>query len=287
MAGPGAAAADRSAWAAAWGAAAGAPLALPAPAEWTVPSSWQRIDFISDLHLSEQTPATFEAFRGHLQHTDADAVLVLGDLFELWVGDDARSEVFAARCVEAMNAAARRITLALMGGNRDFLIGPQLCAACGARELADPTVLVAFGQRVLLTHGDALCIGDAPYQAFRRQVRDAAWLHAFLAQPLAERLAFARELRRASDTRRQFDGDSGADADIALSNALLDLAAAPTLVHGHTHRPGSERWGAGATRHVLSDWDLDSGTDRARAEVLRLDATGFRRLPPCAAPRRG
>lgn len=271
------------AWAAAWGAAAGAPLALPAPAEWVAPTDWRCIDFISDLHLAEHLPATFEAFRAHLRHTRADVVVVLGDLFELWVGDDARREAFAAKCVETMAGASQRLTLALMGGNRDFLIGIELCQACGAMPLADPTTLQAFDQRHLLTHGDALCIGDLPYQAFRRQVRQPAWLHGFLAKPLQERLAFAREIRRASETRRQFDGDSSTDADAALACALLRAAGAGTLVHGHTHRPGSDRWSHAATRHVLSDWDLDHGR---RAEVLRLQATGFSRLPPCTAPER-
>jgi UDP-2,3-diacylglucosamine hydrolase len=217
------------------------------------------------------------AFAGHLAHTDADAVFVLGDLFELWVGDDARHEPFARRCVQALAAASARRALAVMVGNRDFLIGSELLAACGAAALPDPTLLEAFGQRVLLTHGDALCLADRAYQAFRRQVRDPAWLAAFLARPLVERLAFAREIRRASDTRRQFDGDMSADVDAEAAAALLRGARAGTLVHGHTHRPGSEAWPGGLARHVLSDWDLDGAT---RAEVLRLTREGFVRLPP-------
>lgn len=274
-----AAGADGSAWAAAWR----GPAALPAPEEWHADTSWRRIDIISDLHLCEQMPATFEALRSHLLHTEADAVVVLGDLFELWVGDDARHEPFAAECVAVLAAASKRLTLALMGGNRDFLMGAELCRSCGARPLVDPTVLCAFGRRYLLTHGDALCIDDLPYQAFRRQVRDPAWLQGFLAKPLAERLAFARELRRASETRKQFDGDSAADVDAALATALLRAAGAATLIHGHTHRPGSDRWGDEAMRYVSSDWDLDTGR---RADVLRLDATGVHRLRPSAQPHR-
>lgn len=251
--------------------------ALSAPVPFEAPPDWRAIDFISDLHLSELMPNTFAAFVAHLEHTDADAVFILGDLFELWVGDDARHEPFARRCIQAMAAASGRLTLAVMGGNRDFLMGGDLMADCGALALPDPTLLLAFGQRVLLTHGDALCLADHAYQAFRLQVREPAWLRGFLARPLAERLALAREIRRASDTRRQFDGEGSADVDAAAATALLHAARAATLVHGHTHRPGSEAWPDGRRRHVLTDWDLDAGV---RAEVLRLAAGGFSRRAP-------
>ncbi|MBI5717434.1 MAG: UDP-2,3-diacylglucosamine diphosphatase [Burkholderiales bacterium] len=269
---------SRAGEAAAAAAAAGAnPAELAAPVPLQAPREWRAIDFISDLHLSELMPATFAAFAAHLQHTEADAVFILGDLFELWVGDDARREPFAQRCVRALAEAAQKRSVAIMGGNRDFLMGAELLADCGARALPDPTLLMAFGQRVLLTHGDALCLADHAYQAFRRQVRQAAWLRAFLARPLAERLALAREIRKASDTRRQFDGEGSADVDASAAVALLRESAAPTLVHGHTHRPGTEAWAGGFVRHVLTDWDLDAGT---RAEVLRLTPAGFSRVPP-------
>ena len=253
---------------------------MPTPTAFTAPAHWRAIDFISDLHLCEAMPATFAAFAEHLHGTEADAVFVLGDLFELWVGDDARGEPFARRCVQVIAAASARRTIAIMGGNRDFLMGAVLLADCNASALADPTLLTAFSQRVLLAHGDALCLGDVAYQAFRRQVRSAPWLSAFLARPLAERLALAREIRSASETRRQFDGEGNADVDTALAAAMLRAAGSTTLVHGHTHRPASETWPGGDTRHVLSDWDLDAGT---RAEVLRLDASGFRRIAPAGS----
>ncbi|MBL8287812.1 MAG: UDP-2,3-diacylglucosamine diphosphatase [Rubrivivax sp.] len=254
--------------------------ALPAPPVFTAPATWRSIDFISDLHLSEAMPRTFAALAAHLDATGADAVFILGDLFELWVGDDARSQPFAARCIDLLARAGRRLHLAVMTGNRDFLIGSSLLAACHAHALPDPTLLVAFGRRVLLSHGDALCLADRDYQAFRAQVRDAAWQRSFLARPLPQRLAMAREIRQASHAsqmRRQFDGALAADADRTEATAWLRAANAATLVHGHTHRPGSEAWPGGFERHVLSDWDLDAA---ARAEVLRLDAGGFTRVPP-------
>lgn len=259
------------------------PAALASPVPFRAPPSWRAIDFISDLHLSDQMPATFAAFEAHLGHTDADAVFILGDLFELWVGDDARREPFAQRCVMVLAEASHRLQLAVMGGNRDFLMGAELLADCGASALPDPTLLEAFGRRIMLTHGDALCLADKSYQAFRRQVREPTWLHAFLARPLPERLALAREIRQASDTRRQFDGEAGADVDRGAAKALLHAAGAATLVHGHTHRPGSETLPGGGLRHVLSDWDLDGA---ARSEVLRLTEHGFSRVAPASSPAR-
>lgn len=254
--------------------------ALPEAFELVAPPHWRAIDFISDLHLAEDMPRTFAAWAAHLQQTPAEAVVVLGDLFELWVGDDARRHPFAERCLQAMAQAARRLALFVMVGNRDFLLGEAALFEAGATALPDPTLLAAFGQRVLLTHGDALCLGDAAYQAFRAQVRSPEWQHEFLARPLEERLRIAREIRQVSQTRRAFDGDSSADIDATEALRWLRDHRAVQLVHGHTHRPQSEVLAPGVMRHVLSDWDLDNAQSGPRAEVLRLRPGGFERLPP-------
>ncbi len=259
------------------GAAAPATRPLPAFHEWPVPAHWRQIDFISDLHLGVQTPRTVQALETHLAHTPADGVFVLGDLFEVWVGDDARQRPFERRCVELLAQASTRRQVVFMHGNRDFLVGAALLKASGMAGLPDPTVLDAWGQRVLLTHGDALCLDDKPYQAFRAQVRSAGWQHDFLARPLAQRLRIAAEIRQASQTRRQFDGDAGADLDTAESVRWLHALGCREMVHGHTHRPGSHLLAPGFKRHVLSDWDLDTAD---RAEVLRLSRDGFERVPP-------
>jgi UDP-2,3-diacylglucosamine hydrolase len=251
--------------------------ALPAFFEFEAPRSWRAIDFISDLHLSESMPRTFAAWRQHLLSSPADAIVLLGDVFELWVGDDSRDRAFESHCVDVMAEAAARRQLLFMVGNRDFLVGGALLRAAGAMALPDPTVLLTWGQRVLLTHGDALCLADLPYQAFRRQVRDPAWQQPFLAKPLAERLGMAAEMRRASQARRAFDGDGSIDIDSAEAVRWMHAMGTPELVHGHTHRPGAEELAPGYMRHVLSDWDLDNGD---RAEVLRLTRDGFARLKP-------
>ena len=258
----------------------GAPGALPPFFELATQASWRAIDFISDLHLCEALPRTFDAFAAHLLHTRADAVFILGDLFEVWVGDDMAQRGFERQCVELMAEAASHRALAFMVGNRDFLCGTDLLRRSGAMGLPDPTLLVAWGQRVLLSHGDELCLGDAPYQAFRREVRSPAWQAAFLARPLAQRLQIAADIRRASQTRQCFDGAADADIDAAEAVHWMHGLGAHELVHGHTHRPGSQALAPGYKRHVLSDWDLDTAQ---RAEVLRLTRDGFERLAPTGA----
>jgi UDP-2,3-diacylglucosamine hydrolase len=132
---------------------------------------------------------------------------------------------------------------------------------------------------LLLTHGDALCLDDADYQAFRAEVRSDAWQQQFLARPLAERLKIAAEIRRQSQARQRFDGNRDADVDPGATVAWMHAMGTAEMVHGHTHRPASQTLAPGFKRHVLSDWDLDEAA-RPRAEVLRLTRDGFRRLPP-------
>ncbi len=245
--------------------------------QYDAPNDWRAIDFISDLHLSESMPRTFAAWSRHLRTTSADAVVMLGDLFEVWVGDDARQRPFERQCVEVIADAATRHVVAFMAGNRDFLLGHAMTLDCGMISLPDPTRLVAWGQSVVLSHGDALCLDDAPYQAFRTEVRSPEWQARFLARPLPERLMLAAEMRRQSMGRRRFDGDAEADINAAQAVMWLHALGSAELVHGHTHRPGSSSLAPGFKRHVLSDWDLDQGQ---RAEVLRLTRQGFERLAP-------
>jgi UDP-2,3-diacylglucosamine hydrolase len=256
--------------------------ALPALHAVEAPAAWRAVDFISDLHLSPALPRTTQAWTDYLRTTTADAVFMLGDVFDAWVGDDARTLAFPHQCMQVLAAAARRCTLGFMVGNRDFLLGPAMLSACGMRGLADPTLLDAWGRRVLLSHGDALCLADQRYQAFRQQVRQPQWQAEFLARPLVERLAIAAEVRRQSQGRHQFDGEPDADLDVAAMLGWMQAGGAAEMVHGHTHRPGDEMLAPGFQRHVLSDWDLDDGA-HPRAQVLRLTRDGFRRLRPTDA----
>lgn len=255
----------------------------PAACELPAPAEWQCIEFISDLHLQASEPHTVAAWAHYLAHTTADAVFMLGDLFEVWVGDDVLDDPdsFEARCCAHMRAAAAQRALFFMQGNRDFLTGPHFAERSGCTWLADPTVLDFAGQRYLLSHGDALCLDDTDYQRFRALARGSAWQEAFLRQPLETRRAQARGMRDHS-TAHQRSAQVYADLDSAASRAWLQAARATTLIHGHTHRPADHDLAPGLRRIVLSDWDLDATP--ARAQVLRLSrARGLERLPWPAA----
>ncbi len=253
--------------------------ALPRFAEFHAPPSWRTIDFISDLHLHASEAETFEAWRRYMGATPAEAVFILGDLFEAWVGDDMAHEPgFAADCAAVLHATAGRAAVFFMHGNRDFLVGDGFLRACRTTLLNDPTVLGFAGRRWLLTHGDALCLADPDYIRFRIQVRALEWQREFLAKPLAQRLAIGRELREQSEARQRSGGEY-AEVDTAAANAWLEAADAQTLIHGHTHRPADHVLGAARSRTVLSDWD--ARVDPARQQVLRLTAAGLQRIDFC------
>ncbi|MEO7104829.1 MAG: UDP-2,3-diacylglucosamine diphosphatase, partial [Rhodoferax sp.] len=188
--------------------------------ELIAPSRWTCIDFISDLHLQPSDTLTLEAWSNYLLHTAADAVYILGDLFEVWVGDDAVSvdASFAQQCADVLRVAATRRSIYIMRGNRDFLIGPALMAACGCTLLDEPSVLSFASQRWLLVHGDAQCLDDTDYMRFRAKVRAPEWQFDFLAKPLAERLAFARDLRAQSEAHQRIN-TVYADVDFKAANA--------------------------------------------------------------------
>lgn len=245
---------------------------------WTADPAWTAIDLLSDVHLHADMPRTFTTWRAHLLHTPAQAVLMLGDLFEVWVGDDARHAGFEAQCLAVLKEAGRRCVLGFLPGNRDFLVGDALLAEAGVQRLADPTVLQAWGQRWLLSHGDALCLADTEYQRFRAMVRGADWQARFLALPLAERQRRARAMREASAARQagQSQAQWGEVDDCAAARWLIE-ADAQALIHGHTHRPATHALPGGRVRHVLGDWDFDHA-QVPRARALRLSRDGLQTL---------
>lgn len=255
--------------------------------ELDAPSRWRCVDFISDLHLQASDALTFEAWSSYLQHTQADAVFILGDLFEVWIGDDILSieSGFERQCADVLRQAAARLDLYIMCGNRDFLMGAALIAHGACTLLEDPCVLSFADQRWLLTHGDALCLADTKYMQFRAQVRSADWQRDFLQKPLIERIALARAMREQSEARKRNDAVY-ADVDTPAAQDLLQSVRSTHMIHGHTHRPARHRLAAGSERLVLSDWDLCARPPRA--EVLRLrrashspvDSFTLERIPP-------
>ncbi len=238
--------------------------------------------FISDLHLDASRPhitALFLEFL-HCEGRSADALYVLGDLFEAWVGDDDPSEIGAEVAAGLRGVADAGVPVYFMRGNRDFLLGTDYAVRAGMRILPDPAVVLVQGKPVLLMHGDLSCTADVAYQAFRRQTRDPDWQAAFLAQPLQARLDFATQARAASQAHQAGLREDGDDTRFETitdvdPDAVLDAFqryGIDTLVHGHTHRPAIHEvqvQGRACRRIVLGDW-FEQGS------VLRMDREGAR-----------
>ena len=233
------------------------------------PAHWQCVDFISDLHLQASNAQTAAAFGHYLESTPADAIFILGDLFEVWVGDDCLdgSDPFPVHCATLLRQASARLDVHIMRGNRDFLMGERMVAACGAQSLDDPTAFTFCDQTWLLTHGDALCVDDLPYQKFRAQVRTEAWQQSFLAAPLAARIAMATLMRAKSESNKR-DVPRYIDLNTDACLAALKRHEAHHMIHGHTHQPAVHTLAPGYSRSVLSDWDCEA--QPGRADVLRL-----------------
>ena len=237
---------------------------------------WRRLAFISDLHLGPDAPLTAARFLQWLQADalQADALFILGDLFEAWIGDDLLeadpADVHHQVCAALASFAATDRFLGVMHGNRDFLLGAGFVRHTHAQLLADPCVLGFAGERIVLTHGDALCTADSDYQQWRKHCRDPAWQQQVLALPLDARRQQAAALR-AQSRAAQGRMETWSDADPMEASRLLSRAASPWMIHGHTHRP-CDHWEEGHLRQVLSDWDLDvpSGSFAHRAQVLWL-----------------
>src|SRR4249919_163474 len=227
--------------------------------------------FISDLHLDPARPHITDLFGkfidGEARH--AEALYILGDLFEAWVGDDDPSDVggFVATRLHGLRDAG--VPVYFMRGNRDFLLGDDYARRAGMTILPDPAVVLLHGKPTLLMHGDLLCTDDVAYQQFRAQTRNPEWQRQFLSQPLPARLAFAEQARAASKVHQSglhTQGLMEAITDVAPATveATLSRYGIDRLIHGHTHRPKVHEH-HGGRRIVLGDW-YEQGS------VLRVDA---------------
>ncbi len=221
--------------------------------------------FISDLHLSVERPATVALLLRFLTEiaAGADRLYILGDLFDVWLGDDDRSPPIPEVTAAMANLTAGGTRLYLMHGNRDFLIGKQFCLRTGCELLPDPTVIELAGENILLMHGDLLCTNDHTYQQARNEMRSEEFSQEFLAKPLDERALFATEARRKSDattatlSEEIMDVDQGAVIERMLEHGVR------ILIHGHTHHLETHEFlleGELAARYVLGDWHEDRGS---------------------------
>lgn len=231
--------------------------------------------FVSDLHLDASRPGITDLFLRFLSEEArrAEALYLLGDVFEAWVGDDDPGEPGASVCAALDALSNSGVPVFLMRGNRDFLFGPGIAQRCGARLLPDPCVIDLHGTPTLLMHGDLLCTGDTAYQAFRTQVRDPAWQERFLAQPLDARQAFAAQARAASREHQQGVSEAITDVAPAAVVEVMERYGVSRLIHGHTHRPAVhalEVGGRAATRVVLGDWYEQGSVLRVNQGALEL-----------------
>ena len=231
--------------------------------------------FISDLHLDPERPAIIELFGRFVDEEarGADALYILGDLFEAWVGDDDPSDAGAFVAAKLHALSETGVPVYVVRGNRDFLLGADYARRAGVTLLPDPAVVVLYGTPTLVLHGDLLCTDDTAYQQFRAQTRDPRWQAQFLSQPLAARLAFAAQARAASKARY------GELVSTGMAETIGDVAPATVrewfqrygvhrMIHGHTHRPAIHDEGDGNLRIVLGDW-YEQGS------VLRVSEDGF------------
>jgi UDP-2,3-diacylglucosamine hydrolase len=235
----------------------------------------------SDMHLGPAAPATSEAFLGFLEAaaTEASALLLPGDIFDAWIGDDVIREPppWLASVLQALKHTAGAIPVWLGRGNRDFLMGGELAETVGAKLLPEPALLDTDYGRILLTHGDELCLDDEAYQAFRAMVRDPAWQQEFLGKSIPERLKLAQEARGESKAATQAKQADIMDVNPGAVEALFRDTGVATLIHGHTHRPNRhvlEVAGKRRERWVLPDWDCDHASP-PRGGWLAIDRDGL------------
>ncbi len=219
-------------------------------------------------------PRTTGAFFDFLktQGTRTQALYLLGDIFEYWAGDDDLQTPFNRQVCDALRAVSGRgVKLYWIAGNRDFLVGPTFAAEAGLTLLSEPHIIEIAGQKILLVHGDAQCIDDTAYMAFRTQVRHPEWQRSFLAKPLTERKAIIEGMREGSRAAQKEKAMEIMDVNSAEIERLFSTYRVSRIIHGHTHRPGVHQT-AGGMRHVLSDWDYDG--DEVRGGWIAVDDQG-------------
>lgn len=218
----------------------------------------------SDIHLGQHTVGTSEAFREFLKlaASEAKALLLPGDIFDAWIGDDVAvmAPPWLAQDLMALKATAARIPVWLGRGNRDFLMGEALAAGLGARMLPEEVLITIGARTMLLSHGDEYCTDDVAYQQFRSMVRNPAWQAGFLARSIPERLTLAAQARGESMVANQNKTSEIMDVNAEAVAEAVRKAGVSLVIHGHTHRPGRNVMtvdGKICERWVLPDWDCD------------------------------
>ena len=223
--------------------------------------------------MCESRPSIADAFLNFLNKitNQVDALYILGDLFEYWIGDDSKQHENIIRAIKALTG--RHIKVFLMHGNRDFLIGPVFEKKTGALLLKDLTLIEIYGRKILLSHGDSLCTDDTEYQSFKNKVRDESWKNEFLKKPLPERILIANEFRKESELNKKNKSDEIMDVNSdEVNRTIIRFNYPDFFIHGHTHRPNNHLIhlnGHSMQRIVLGDW-YEQGS------YLTIDASGIK-----------
>jgi len=234
--------------------------------------------FISDLHLEPAHPAMTQGFLEFLSSLkDAKALYILGDFFEVWMGDDFDNDFVSSIKVSLKALNERGTEIFLMPGNRDFLLGKSFCAQSGTTLIDDPVTRTFNGEDVLLMHGDSLCTRDVEYMKVRKMFRNPDWQAQFLQHPLEKRIEFARQVRNESQNGHQMKSEDIMDVTDEEVMRSMTEAGVTTMIHGHTHRPQDHRWqqdGKEFRRIVLGDWS-DTGGWMIKADDNGLQLQEF------------
>lgn len=232
--------------------------------------------FASDLHLDSESPWAIDAFIAFLQGParSADALYLLGDLFEAWVGDDDDDPDNARTCAALAELTASGVATYAIHGNRDFLLGERFSELTGVKLLPDPVLVDLYGVPTLLSHGDVFCTGDPAYQQLRSIVRKPSWQRRFLSLPLATRRELASAARAGSKAHTQRQIPVLMDVTPEAVTRAFRATGARRLIHGHTHRPAVHPTvvdGMNAERVVLAPW-------YEAASCVSVDANGVREI---------
>lgn len=233
--------------------------------------------FVSDLHLDASRPRITRLFVEFVREeaSRANALYILGDLFEAWIGDDADDDTGDEVAAALAALHAQGVPSFFIHGNRDFLLGDAYARRARMTLLPDASVVEIEGERTLLMHGDTLCTDDAPYQAFRAQAHAPAWQRAFLARPIEERRVFAAQARAESQRYTRSVADAITDVNAGAVASTLRTHGVRRLVHGHTHRPAQHRFeldGMPVERIVLGDWYEQGSVLRWHGAHVALEA---------------
>ncbi len=227
--------------------------------------------FIADLHLDRNQQERSFHFLNFIKTraADARALYILGDLFEVWSGDDDPAEEFT-EIFEALKNLSKTTDIYFLPGNRDFLVGPQLAKKVGFKIIQEPHLIQQGSKRIALLHGDELCTDDIDYQKFKSMVRSQQWQQEFLSKPLSKRLQLTAQLRQQSQSEMAGKTASIMDVNQLAVSKVFDELNVDTIIHGHTHRPGIHHLENNRQRIVLGDWNPEPSYLTGLDEELKL-----------------